>query len=296
MVLTGEGADEVFAGYDIFKEARGSAFLRAPARFAHPAASLPQALSLSARPQAAEPGISRRLLRHRSRPDRRSACSRHRPRLRGTAAAKMFYSGDLRADAQGLRCGRRTRRQSAARNFPAGIRCIRRNISKPLSCCPATSCRARATAWPWRMASKAAFPSSTIAWSNSRRASPPAMKLKGLDRKAHPARGDQGPSAGLDRQAAPSSPIARRTASPSSARRRLPMSRRRLRAQAIADCGLFNPKAVAKLYEKCQRQGHFRVSRQCRLRRHPVDPALVPRIFRQAARSVHRMPPEQRSI
>ena len=65
VVLTGEGADEVFAGYDIFKEARVRRFLRPPARFADQAAPVSQALCLSARPEAAIGRISRRLLRCR---------------------------------------------------------------------------------------------------------------------------------------------------------------------------------------------------------------------------------------
>ena len=96
VVLTGEGADEVFAGYDIFKEA---AVRRFCAR--RPGSQI-------------RPHLFRRLYPYlpalqRQTPDYLAAffgagadalddpLFSHRPRLRGTAAAKLFYSGDLRA-------------------------------------------------------------------------------------------------------------------------------------------------------------------------------------------------------
>ncbi|CAD7039290.1 asparagine synthase (glutamine-hydrolyzing) [Pseudorhizobium endolithicum] len=95
VVLTGEGADEVFAGYDIFREARVRRFC----------ARQPQS--------RLRPHLFRRLypylpgLKQQS-PDYLAAffgagsdhpedpLFSHRPRFRSTAAAKIFYSDDLR--------------------------------------------------------------------------------------------------------------------------------------------------------------------------------------------------------
>jgi asparagine synthase (glutamine-hydrolysing) len=96
VVLTGEGADEVFAGYDIFKEA---AVRRFCAR--QPNSRIRPHLFRKLYPYL--PGLQKQS------PDYLAAffgagadslddpLFSHRPRLRGTAAAKLFYSGDLRA-------------------------------------------------------------------------------------------------------------------------------------------------------------------------------------------------------
>ena len=95
VVLTGEGADEVFAGYDLFKEAKIRRFV------------------------AADPGSTRRpLLFRRLYPylpgigqqtaesltaffggdaDPADPLFSHRPRLKSTAGTRMFFSGDLKA-------------------------------------------------------------------------------------------------------------------------------------------------------------------------------------------------------
>jgi asparagine synthase (glutamine-hydrolysing) len=99
VALTGEGADEVFAGYDIFKEARVRRFCaRQPGSRIRPHLFrklypyLPGLQRQSAEYLAAffgagndapEGGIDDPLFSHR-------------PRLRGTAAAKLFFSRDLK--------------------------------------------------------------------------------------------------------------------------------------------------------------------------------------------------------
>jgi asparagine synthase (glutamine-hydrolysing) len=100
VVLTGEGADEVFAGYDIFKEARVRRFCaRQPGSRMRPHLFrklypyLPGLKQQSAEYLAAFFGAG----------DERTddPLFSHRPRLRGTAAAKLFFSSDLRQELVG---------------------------------------------------------------------------------------------------------------------------------------------------------------------------------------------------
>ncbi|MET3926715.1 asparagine synthase (glutamine-hydrolyzing) [Devosia sp. 2618] len=96
VVLTGEGADEVFAGYDIFKEDKvrrfsarqpGSSFR--PLLFKRLYPYLPNLQNQSAEYLAAFFGARSDVLN--------DPLASHRPRMRSTAAAKLFFSGDLRA-------------------------------------------------------------------------------------------------------------------------------------------------------------------------------------------------------
>tara|TARA_R110002124_G_scaffold1797_11_gene11441 strand:+ start:1882 stop:3831 length:1950 start_codon:yes stop_codon:yes gene_type:complete len=100
VVLTGEGADEVFAGYDIFKEDKvrrfaarqlGSRFR--PLLFKRLYPYLPNLQGQSAEYLAAFFGAKADVLD--------DPLASHRPRMRSTAAAKLFFSGDLRASLGG---------------------------------------------------------------------------------------------------------------------------------------------------------------------------------------------------
>ena len=110
---------------------------------------------------------------------------------------------------------------------------------------------------------------------------PPRRRVRGEDpaaaedpraaREAHPPRGDGAAPAARRSATASSSPIARRTASPSSAKPRRPMSASVCRRREIAAAGYFEPRAVAKLVAKMRRAAAHRLPRQRGLRRHPVD-------------------------
>ncbi len=95
VVLTGEGADEIFAGYDIFREARVRRFCaRQPGSKIRPHLFrklypyLPGLKQQSAEYLAAFFGAGNDLMD--------DPLFSHRPRFRSTAAAKIFYSDDLR--------------------------------------------------------------------------------------------------------------------------------------------------------------------------------------------------------
>jgi asparagine synthase (glutamine-hydrolysing) len=100
VVLTGEGADEVFAGYDIFKEARVRRFCRRQPQsnmrahlFRRLYPYLPNLNRQSAQYLAAFFGANDAALD--------DPLFSHRPRFRTTAAAKLFFSGDLRSTLAG---------------------------------------------------------------------------------------------------------------------------------------------------------------------------------------------------
>ncbi|SIT52775.1 Asparagine synthetase [Mesorhizobium prunaredense] len=100
VVLTGEGADEVFAGYDIFREARVRRFCgRQPASRIRPQLFrrlypyLPGLQQQSVEYLAAFFGAGNTALD--------DPLFSHRPRFKTTAAAKIFFSGDLRATLKG---------------------------------------------------------------------------------------------------------------------------------------------------------------------------------------------------
>lgn len=100
VVLTGEGADEVFAGYDLFKEdkvrrfaARQPGSARRPLLFKRLYPYLPNLQNQSADYLTAFFGVTPDLLS--------DPLASHRPRFRSTSAAKIFFSGDLRATLSG---------------------------------------------------------------------------------------------------------------------------------------------------------------------------------------------------
>lgn len=100
VVLTGEGADEVFAGYDIFKEARVRRFCARRPQSAMRAhlfrrlyPYLPDLNRQSAQYLAAFFGVGDAALD--------DPLFSHRPRFKTTAGTKLFFSGDLRAALKG---------------------------------------------------------------------------------------------------------------------------------------------------------------------------------------------------
>ncbi|RCS22865.1 asparagine synthase (glutamine-hydrolyzing) [Phyllobacterium salinisoli] len=100
VVLTGEGADEVFAGYDIFKEARVRRFC---AR--QPGSRIRPHLFRKLYPYL--PGLNRQSAAYLAAffgtgtDSSEDPLFSHKPRIRATGAAKLFFSADLRATLAG---------------------------------------------------------------------------------------------------------------------------------------------------------------------------------------------------
>ncbi len=162
VVLTGEGADEMLGGYDIFKEAKIRRFWAA-----QPESKLRPLLLRRLYPYMkniqAQPDAYRKAFFH-VRPDElASPFFSHLPRWELTSRCKAFFADDVKAALEGHDpVGR-----AAPRGFrpitPAGTPLRRRSTSRQRPSFPATSSPRRATAWRWGTPSRAASPSSTIA-------------------------------------------------------------------------------------------------------------------------------------
>jgi asparagine synthase (glutamine-hydrolysing) len=100
VVLTGEGADEIFAGYDIFREARVRRFCaRQPGSRRRPQLFRKLYPYLSGLKQQSPEYLAAFFGAGKDAPD--DPLFSHRPRFRSTAATKIFYSKDLRAQLAG---------------------------------------------------------------------------------------------------------------------------------------------------------------------------------------------------
>jgi asparagine synthase (glutamine-hydrolysing) len=96
VVLTGEGADEIFAGYDIFREARIRRFCaRQPASAFRPHLFRRIYPYLASLKQQTPEYLAAFFATGADAPD--DPLFSHRPRMRATAGAKIFFSAELRA-------------------------------------------------------------------------------------------------------------------------------------------------------------------------------------------------------
>lgn len=252
VVLTGEGADEVFAGYDIFKEAKVRRFcarqpqsrLR-PALFRRLYPYLPGLKAQSAQYLAAFFGVEGA--------DLEDPLASHRPRFRSTAAAKLFYSGDLRASLAGYDAAAELADQLPAR-FARWHPLHRAQYLETRYLLPGYILSSQGDRMAMAHGVEGRFPFLDHRLVEFAATLPPALKLKGLTEKF------------ILRRAAkhllPPS-IGQRTKQPY----RAPDSqafvaggmpeyvREMMDPKAIGNAGLFNPSAVDKLMRKAGAQG-----------------------------------------
>ena len=250
VVLTGEGADEVFAGYDIFREAKVRRFC---AR--QPQSRIRPHLFRKLYPYL--PGLKQQT------PEYLAAffgagvdglddpLHSHRPRFRGTAATKMFFSPELRDALKGY---------DATEDLASGLpkdyarwhplhqaQYLETSLLLPgyILCCQSDR-----MAMAHGLEGRFPFLDHRLVEFASR--VPVGMKLKGLGEKhiLKQATRDLVPASITARQKQPY----RAPDSQSFTADGLPdYVREHMGSDAIADTGLFNAPAVAKLLEKCTR-------------------------------------------
>ncbi|MBV8050651.1 MAG: asparagine synthase C-terminal domain-containing protein, partial [Acidobacteriaceae bacterium] len=100
VVLTGEGADEVLGGYDIYKEAKIRRFLAAQPQSAHRGQLLRRLYPYQSNLQKMPDGYLRRFFRATAE-DLHDPFFSHMPRWELTSRLKTFFSHDLKAELAG---------------------------------------------------------------------------------------------------------------------------------------------------------------------------------------------------
>ncbi|MCJ9672382.1 MULTISPECIES: asparagine synthase (glutamine-hydrolyzing) [unclassified Neorhizobium] len=249
VVLTGEGADEVFAGYDIFREARVRRFCaRQPGSKMRPHLFrklypyLPGLKQQSAEYLAAFFGAGNDAAD--------DPLFSHRPRFRSTAAAKIFYSDDLRATL-GTYDAAEELASRLPENFGRWHPLHQAQYLESRFLLPGYILSSQGDRMAMAHGIEGRFPFLDHRLVEFASRLTPGMKLKSLDEKHILRRvaGDLLPDV-----------ISKRPKQPY----RAPDSRsfignnaqayvgEMLGEQAIAASGLFNPKAVAKLHQKCR--------------------------------------------
>ncbi|TIM09695.1 asparagine synthase (glutamine-hydrolyzing) [Mesorhizobium sp.] len=251
VVLTGEGADEVFAGYDIFREARVRRFCaRQPASRMRPQLFrrlypyLPGLQQQSVEYLAAFFGAGNAALD--------DPLFSHRPRFKTTAAAKIFFSGDLRATLKGYDAA-----EELVSRLPQAF-----SLWHPLHqaqylesrfLLPGYILSSQGDRMAMAHGIEGRFPYLDHRLVEFAARLPPDMKLKGLVEKhiLRKAAGHLLPSAIRERAKQPyRAPEARSFVGAGE----LDYVSDLLSEASIAAGGLFNAKAVASLHEKCRTQ------------------------------------------
>ncbi|WP_331372773.1 asparagine synthase (glutamine-hydrolyzing) [Sinorhizobium chiapasense] len=249
VVLTGEGADEVFAGYDIFKESRVRRFCgRQPGSRIRPHLFrklypyLPGLKQQSPEYLAAFFGAGNDPLD--------DPLFSHRPRLKGTAATKMFFSGDLRARLAGYDAA-----DELVSRLPEAFGrwhpLHQAQFLESRFLLPGYILSSQGDRMAMAHGVEGRFPFLDHRLVEFAAGLPPEMKLKGLVEK-HILRE-------ATKDLLPPS-IGKRTKQPYrapdshsfSGRGEFDYVRTAMGEEAIAAGGLFNAKAVTKLYEKCR--------------------------------------------
>ncbi|MBI4923371.1 MAG: asparagine synthase (glutamine-hydrolyzing) [Devosia nanyangense] len=246
VVLTGEGSDEIFAGYDIFREARVRRFVaRQPGSRLRPHLFrrlyhyLPGIQSQSAEYLAAFFGAGADRLD--------DPLFSHRPRFRATAQTKLFYSEELRARLKGYDATE-TLASRLPERFAKWHPLHQAQYLETTFLLPGYILSSQGDRVSMANAVEGRFPFLDHRLVEFAARIPTEMKLKGLDEKHILKRAAEG--------LVPAS-IAGRSKQPyrapdSESFREAGYVDDILSPRAVADSGLFNPEAVAKLARKAR--------------------------------------------
>ncbi len=251
VVLTGEGADEIFAGYDIFREAHVRRFCgRQPGSKIRPHLFrklypyLPGLKQQSAEYLAAFFGVSS--------DTNEDPLFSHRPRFRSTAAAKIFYSDHMRETLGGYDAA-----EELASRLPDHFRrwhpLHQAQYLETRFLLPGYILSSQGDRMAMAHGIEGRFPfldHRLVEFANSL---PPRTKLNGL-REKHILRKvarDVLPDIISTR---PKQPYRAPDSRSFAGDREPPYVKELLGEPAIADSGLFNPRAVSKLHAKCRAQ------------------------------------------
>jgi asparagine synthase (glutamine-hydrolysing) len=253
VVLTGEGADEVFAGYDLFKEAQVRRFCARqpnsrfrPHLFRKLYPYLPGLQKQSPEYLAAFFGADAAPLD--------DALFSHRPRMRGTSAAKLFFSGDLKATLDGYDAGEELVSRLPER-FSRWHPLHQAQYLETRVLLPGYILSSQGDRMAMGNGVEGRFPFLDHRLVEFAAALPPSMKLKGLKEKylLRKAFADRLPDVIANRVKQP-------YRAPDSAaftgEGSLDYVRAALDPARIAKQGLFNPAAVGKLAQKCSTQSN----------------------------------------
>ncbi len=145
VVLTGEGADEMFAGYDLFREAKVRRFwARQPDSKWRPLL-LERLYPYLERSPVSQRAVTRQFF-GQNLDAWRSPGFGHDMRWRGTAALRRLFSADLRAATRGAATSLATWWSACPQEFAAVVAPRAGSVHRgPDPACRAISCRRRAT-------------------------------------------------------------------------------------------------------------------------------------------------------
>ncbi|HEV7435134.1 MAG TPA: asparagine synthase (glutamine-hydrolyzing) [Pseudorhizobium sp.] len=250
VVLTGEGADEVFAGYDIFREAKVRRFCaRQPGSRVRP--------HLFRKLYPYLPGLKQQTPEYLAAffgaggDGTDDPLFSHRPRFRSTAAAKIFYASDLRESLAGYDAAEELTSRLPA-DFGRWHALHQAQYLETRFLLPGYILSSQGDRMTMANGVEGRFPFLDPRLIEFANRLPPGAKLKGLEEK-HILRRIAGDLLPREVVRRPKQPY-RAPDSSSFFKPEPDYLNELLGPEKIREGGLFNPAAVAKLYQKCQAQ------------------------------------------